>query len=196
MLFRSRARSIAERLGIASELITVVERAGETHDLGKADARFQRWLDPEQIQPVPVAKSQMPRSRWTAARVAAGWPPGGRHEALSERLVRRWLERNYEQIDLSLADLLLHLVISHHGSGRPLVPPVDDHTTDRVTGNIDGCTVDASADLSTIDWTQPARFARLNDRYGPWGLALLEAIVRRADHTVSAGSRVGELEVR
>ena len=37
----------------------------------------------------------------------------------------------------------------------------------------------------TVDWQAPTRFARLNDRYGRWGLALLEAIVRQADITCS-----------
>ena len=183
-----RARSIADRLGIAPELAAVVERAGRSHDLGKADRRFQRWLDPGGNQPVPVAKSRMPRSQWNGARAAAGWPKGGRHEELSARLVRRWLER---QADPLQAALLVHLVVSHHGSGRPLVMPVDDSTAVAVSAEIEGASVDASADLSTIDWGQPVRFRRLNDQLGPWGLALLEAIVRQADHAVS-----GETEVR
>ena len=95
-----------------------------------------------------------------------------------------------------MADLLVHLIVSHHGSGRPLVMPVDDHATDDVSFEIEGAPVGVPADLSMIDWSQPARFKRVNDRFGPWGLALLEAIVRRADHAVSAGSRVRELEVR
>ena len=192
----ARSRTIAERLGISSEMAAVVERAGRSHDVGKADRRFQRWLDPDGDHAVPVAKSQMPRSRWTAARTAAGWPRGGRHEELSARLVRRWVEPHPERFDPLLADLLVHLVVSHHGTGRPLVTPVDDHTADAVSVEIAGAPVDAPANLSMIDWSQPARFKRLNDRFGPWGLALLESIVRRADHAVSAGTRVNELEVR
>ena len=43
------------------------------------------------------------------------------------------------------------------------------------------------ADLSRPDWQQPDRFRTLNQRYGAWGLCLLEAVVRQADHAVSAG---------
>ncbi len=192
----ARSRSIAERLGISAELAAVIERAGRFHDLGKADRRFQRWLDPDGQHPVMVAKSGMPRSRWTAARVAAGWPRGGRHEELSARLVRRWLDRHPDRLESPLAELLVHLIISHHGNGRPLLLPADGHTVEEVSADVDGVLIDASADLSTIDWTQPTRFRRLNGLFGPWGLALLEAIVRRADHTVSAGARVRELEIR
>ena len=191
----ARARSIADHIGIAPELALTVERAGRLHDAGKADARFQRWLDPDGSQPAPVAKSNMARSRWTAARVAAGWPAGGRHEELSARLVRRWLRTCAVCDDDPLADLLVHLVVSHHGSGRPLIRPVPDGTAAGVHAQIADTAVTAPADLSIIDWDQPARFVELNDRFGPWGLALLEAIVRRADHAVSAGATVTELEV-
>lgn len=192
----ARARSIANLIGVAPELALTVERAGRLHDIGKADARFQRWLDPNGSQPAPVAKSRMRRSRWTAARVAAGWPGGGRHEALSARLIRRWLQNGRDSPDGLLDDLIVHLVVSHHGSGRPVVPPVPDQTAALVRAQVDGTVVTAPADLSIIDWNQPARFVALNDRFGPWGLALLEAIVRRADHAVSAGLRVTELELR
>ena len=192
-----RARSIAERLGIAAGLVEVLERAGQLHDIGKADPRFQLWLDPgREHGGVLVAKSNMPFHQWNTARSTAGWPRGGRHEVLSARLVCRWLEGQPAGCNPSLQDLLLHLIISHHGSGRPLVPPVTDGTTDSVSGVIDNTSVEASADLSIVDWGQPTRFRNLCDHFGPWGLALLEAIVRQADHSVSAGADVGPLEVR
>ncbi len=195
-----RARSIADRLGLADQLAEVVERAGLLHDVGKADSRFQRWLDPEGAREGRAAKSDMPRHRWNAARIAAGWPRYGRHEELSARLVLQWLEQHSDGSGPTERpapdappfprDLLVHLVISHHGKGRPLVPPVDDGTTAVVSAVIDGDSVTAPADLARVDWNQPARFRRLNDRFGPWGLALLEAIVVRADHSVSGGADV------
>ncbi len=191
-----RARAISERIGLPPDLVEVVERAGRLHDIGKVDRRFQHWLDPDEKRGgALVAKSNMPRHRWNEARAAAGWPRGGRHEVLSARLVHRWLEHHSAGCDPSLCNLLLHLIISHHGSGRPLVPPVADDTVNKVRGVVDDVSVEAPADLSIIDWEQPARFRRLNDRFGPWGLALLEAIIRQADHAVSAGADMGHLEV-
>ena len=184
----ARARSVADRLGLDTRLADVVERAGRLHDIGKAERRFQRWLDPHGKCRIPMAKSERPRHLWERDRIAAGWPRGGRHEDLSARLVRRWLDRHPEWSETVLRDLLVHLVISHHGQGRPLVPPVKDGALGLVQGWIDGEPFDASADLAVVDWSQPARFRRLNDRFGPWGLALLEAIVITADHAVSAGT--------
>ena len=184
----ARARAVAHQIGLPRALTDVVELAGRLHDVGKADRRFQRWLDPEGQRGVLVAKSQTPRHLWEAMRVAAGWPRGGRHEDLSARLVRAWLEHSPDWGEPPLRDLLLHLVISHHGKGRPLVPPVADGTPETVSSEVAGASVEAPANLGIVDWEQPARFRRLNERFGPWGLALLEAIVIRSDHAVSAGT--------
>ena len=184
------ARKIAERIGLRVDLTEVVERAGALHDLGKADARFQRRLDPEGRSDELLAKSGTPRHRWEATR--GEWPRGGRHEALSARLVHAWLEAHPSWGGPDHRDLLLHLVVSHHGKGRPLVPPVADGTPLEVSAVVDGVSVEAPADLAIVDWSQPRRFKRLNERFGPWGLALLESIVRLADWTVSAGTGVSE----
>jgi len=180
------SRMVAERVGLPARLCEVVEFAACLHDIGKADRRFQRWLDPEGKNGVAMAKSDEPRRRWEAMRVQSGWPRGGRHEDLSARLVLAWLQQQPDWGTPLERDLLVHLVISHHGKGRPLVPPAVDGTRERLGGKIKGVDVEASADLARIDWEQPARFRRLNDHFGPWGLALLEAIVIRSDHAVSA----------
>ena len=109
----ARARVIANRIGLPHHLTAVVEQAGRLHDIGKADRRFQRWLDPEGKRGVLVAKSNTPRHLWEAMRATAGWPRGGRHEDLSARLVRAWLEQDPSWGDQLERDLLLHLVISH-----------------------------------------------------------------------------------
>ena len=185
----ARARRIAQRLGLNGELAMAVASGGLLHDTGKADRRFQRWLDPGADDAgVVLAKSSIPRDQWEAARARSDWPRRGRHEALSARLVAKMMELDPAWGSAELRDLVLHLVVSHHGHGRPLVRPVDDRTATTLATSIEGTPVEVSANLSTVDWEQPARFRRLNDSLGPWGLALLEAIVRQADHAVSSGA--------
>ena len=181
----TRAREIAEHIGVPAPLCKVIELAGSLHDIGKAERRFQRWLDPEDKYGEPVAKSNAPRHRWETMRAEAGWPRGGRHENLSARLIRAWLNKQSDWGTCLERDLLIHLVISHHGKGRPLVPPVCDGTHETVCRVVLGIPVKAIADLADIDWNQPTRFKRLNDNFGPWELALLEAIVIRSDHAIS-----------
>ena len=183
----TRAKALADRVGLPGDLLEVVERAATLHDIGKTDARFQRWLDPQRESGPFLAKSDAPRHRWEALRVSSGWPKGGRHEDLSARLVRAWLMQMPDWGSPLQRDLLVHLVISHHGKGRPLVLPAADGAIGSVSGIVEGVPVTADADLAIVDWEQPGRFQRLQAQLGPWGLALLEAIVIRADHAVSAG---------
>ncbi len=182
------AKNVCACLGLSSNLADVVEHAGRLHDIGKADQRFQRWLKPDWNQGSTfLAKSEMPRHQWEVSRLAAGWPQGGRHEALSARLVCVWLNENPDWGDSISRDLLVHLVISHHGKGRPLVKPVDDNVCLTLEASISGEPVSVSAGLEVADWEQPSRFQKLNNHFGPWGLALLEAILRLSDHAVSSG---------
>lgn len=181
-----RAAMVGAAIGLPSELVATVKLAGRLHDEGKADVRFQRWLDPKGAASEAVAKSTTQRRRWLADRIAAGWPAGGRHEELSGRLVLAWLDAGPDLPPGVDRDLLVHLVVSHHGRGRPLLLPVEDSAPGKLGAVIDGVQVSVDADLAVVDWAQPDRFASLNRRYGAWGLALLEAVVRQGDHVVSS----------
>lgn len=188
----ARARAVGLRVGLGEALAHTVARSARFHDAGKADPRFQRWLDPQVTSTTLLAKSTTPTSHWEAARIASGWPSGGRHEELSARIVSAWLDHQPVEIRTGLdEDLLVHLVVSHHGHARPFLLPVEGDTTQLLTISLEGVEVTVDADLSRPDWQQPDRFARLNRRYGHWGLALLEAIVRQSDHAVSAGKWAG-----
>ena len=187
-LTADKAAQILASCGIAGhETSHIAETAARLHDIGKADSRFQAWLTPSTGGEL-LAKSNVARTAWQHTRRAAGWPAGGRHEELSRRLTQAWLDACGDlPADIAAhSDLLMHLIVAHHGNGRPLVGPVTDRTATVVSYAIDGRRVETSADLSVTDWQQPARFAALNAQYGYWGLALLEAAVRQADHLASA----------
>lgn len=173
-----RARRVAEWLGLPSALCETVAFAAQLKDIGMADARFQRGL----VEGDPATGA------WDDPE---GWPSGGRHEALSARLVGAWLAKRPEWGEPVERDLLVHLVASHRGAARPLAVPVRDGTAGTVCARIAGVDVEVSADLARTDWEQPARFRRLNSRFGPWGLALLEAIVTCSDGVAEDGEARG-----
>ena len=174
----ARARRVAQCLGLPPALCETLAFAAELKDLGMADARFQRrFVEGE--------------SATGASDDSEGWPNGGRHEALSARLVDRWLDERPEWGEPVERDLLVHLVASHRGAARPLVRPVRDGTAATVRACIAGVDVEVCADLAQTDWQQPARFRRLNSHFGPWGLALLEAIVAWSDGAAEDGKARG-----
>lgn len=195
LLVGTLAGEYATSLGLPPRVVDAVRLAGRWHDCGKEDPRFQRWLRGTRQEAPLLAKSTYdPRLR-ERHRVAAGWPRGGRHEVLSARAAAQRLAtgRPASNPDPAVdADLVVHLIAAHHGGGRPACTSVDGAAGPPVLvtcGDAPSVTVDG--DLSSHDRSQPARFRRLCECYGYWGLALLEAIVRQADHTASALVRPG-----
>jgi CRISPR-associated endonuclease/helicase Cas3 len=182
-----RAHQFATNLALPDRLVASVTAAARWHDEGKRDPRFQVMLHngdtiAAEIADQPLAKSGMDpanRAAFTQARQTAGYPVDMRHEALSAHIAARRLTTANRDVD---PQLVQHLVASHHGWGRPLLPPVVDPAPVKV--DLAELGIFDSAD--TVDWQQPHRFTTLNTAYGRWGLALLEAIVRLADIWCSA----------
>jgi CRISPR-associated endonuclease/helicase Cas3 len=187
---RHRCGEIAAALGLPDMLRAVLEDAAGWHDLGKTEARFQIMLHhgdacEAAVAIEPLAKSGLDpadRLAWRRATRLSGLPAGARHEAWSAALVQSYLAQT--GVYPGDQDLLVHLVAAHHGYARPLARLVYDPAPRPVTALVNGQEVTVDSD-ATVDLGQPGRFVRLNDRYGRWGLALLEAIVRCADVTVS-----------
>ena len=73
-------------------------------------------------------------------------------------------------------DLVLHLVAAHHGRARPHFPTDEAFDPDADDGSV-----------AEIAKETPRRFARLQRKYGRWGLAYLESLVRAADWLASRG---------
>ncbi len=162
------------------------------HDAGKLDERFQVWLrqgdELALYSGEPLAKSKdiaNSPARRRQLREASGLPENFRHEMLSLQLAERLMLPSGNEI---LDDLALYCIASHHGHGRPFAPFSPDDDPPPVTGMHDGVAIDI-AGAGRAEWPLPhaldsgipERFWRLTRRYGWWGLAYLEAILRLGD---------------
>ena len=202
----ARVAEYGHRLGLSKELIEDLRLAGELHDLGKVDTRFQAQMhghDPVLLAGLdePLAKS-MRGARTNRDK----WPPV-RHEFSSVAIAQRvpeLLDRAHD------SDLVLHLVGSHHGFSRPLPTIkkdddpqplevsgeffddgfrlVNDNESQTRQGNRELVSMSTHSDLAEtpLALDMADRFWRLQERYGHHGLAWLEAILRLADQQQSA----------
>lgn len=175
------AERFARAAGLPADRVTDIVLAARLHDEGKRDPRFQAMLrgghrlalarrDAE-----PLAKSGLSPTQRAAAWRSAGLPERWRHEAQS---VRRAMA---DPALATAADpaLVLWLIGTHHGHGRPFFPhddprePTDSAGPQRLDFRFAG-----------QDW--PQLYEALKARYGLWDLARMEAVLRLADHRASA----------
>jgi CRISPR-associated endonuclease/helicase Cas3 len=165
-------------------LRNTVMYAAALHDVGKADPRFQAWLrggnpvSPGEL----IAKSKRSgqnRAAIDRARRMSGYPKGGRHELTSIALVQEY-RGAFKDVDF---DLLLHLIGSHHGRCRPFAPVVPDD--EPVEVRYGEWRTMSNHGLERAGSGICERFWKLTRRYGWYGLAYLESIVRLADQRES-----------
>ncbi len=185
---RKYAKRFAQAL-LPPHLAQDVVLAACLHDVGKADPRFQAWLRGGDEIAVArdtklLAKSgENPRNRAAIrkARILAKYPEGARHEVQSLALIADQKGLRSQANDW---DLVQHLVVSHHGFGRPFVPVACDMSPVEVSLLHYGSMLSGKSDhdLHRLDSGIADRYWFLVRRYGWWGLAWLETIVRLADH--------------
>ena len=167
------AVAYARGCGISGPTLEAIRCAALLHDVGKADPLFQQamhgnnpYYDPTRL----LAKS--PHT----------WRPPVRHELMSVRMA----ESNPALLpdDPYARDLALHLIASHHGYCRPFAPFRPADLKPRAAEfEIDGTVLqwEGPTGLERLDSGVAERYWRLTRRYGWWGLAYLEAILRVAD---------------
>ncbi|MBI3048971.1 MAG: type I-U CRISPR-associated helicase/endonuclease Cas3 [Acidobacteria bacterium] len=154
-----RARAVAKALGL-DQHADMLGIAARLHDEGKRATRWQRAFNAPPDG--PYAKTRGP--------INYSLLGGYRHELGS----LAYAERDPRLLALSeeQRDLALHLIAAHHGFARPVIG----------TRGYD----DAPPSMLTERATEIAqRFARLQARWGPWGLAWWEALLRAADQQAS-----------
>jgi CRISPR-associated endonuclease/helicase Cas3 len=168
------ASKITRTLGLPESLRRAVVLASKFHDLGKCRAVWQRAIgntcyDPGKLDSV-LAKSGHSR------------PPEDlnhyRHEFGSLLDVVTDPDFHALKDESDMQDVILHLIAAHHGRARPHF--AQDEAFDPEHGD-DEC--------ERIACETPRRFARLQRKYGRWGLAYLESLVRAADISASQPSK-------
>lgn len=191
---RDKIREFTEKCGLPNELKEDIALAGFLHDAGKADPRFQAWLSygdplgPDPDDPgVVLAKSGRPLP--SSARTKSRLPDYWRHEAFSVRLAM--LHPDFIKADDP--GLVLWLIGTHHGYGRPFFPHIDpEDQKPRLIPPVLGLNKQVPAgsgpqslafDFNGLDWA--SLYLKLKARYGVWELARMEAIIRLADHRAS-----------
>lgn len=160
------AEQIVNGLSLPAKIADAVILAAKLHDCGKCRERFQTALGNRNYPQLLLAKS-------------------GRHGGKLDKLFRHrhefvsTLDARDDAAVMSLddetRDLVLHLIAAHHGRARPHFGPNEAFDPDRPQSDAD------SMAIETIQ-----RFARLQRRYGRWGLAYIESLLRAADWAASA----------
>ncbi|MGD1277502.1 MAG: type I-U CRISPR-associated helicase/endonuclease Cas3 [Tepidisphaeraceae bacterium] len=161
-------------LPLSADLKNALLIAARFHDFGKKRDHWQRSIGNPNPAPPWYAKS------------GKDWRPRGlgsyRHEfgSLLDILEQDDFKKLANKPELQ--ELILHLIGAHHGFARPYFPPE--------------CTVDSPAHSTAVADAMareiPRRFGRLQRRYGRWGLAYLEGLLRTADYEASAHPAASE----
>lgn len=161
-----RTAAIVDHLPLDDSLRRLVKMAAKYHDHGKQRKLFQTVLGNPYY---PHDRYVLAKSGNKGGRVEESY----RHEFGSLLDVQK--EAEFQSLNDDEKDLVLHLIAAHHGRARPHFPADETFDpdqpsalTDRVAGEI------------------PRRFARLQRKYGRWGLAYLESLLRAGDWAASA----------
>ncbi|NWG54044.1 MAG: hypothetical protein HXY28_10015 [Hydrogenophilaceae bacterium] len=162
-----RARAIAEALALAPDARDALTLAARLHDEGKRAERWQRAFKAARDAKTfslagPLAKTLGP--------IDHAILDGYRHEFGSLPYVER--HERFTALAEDWRDLVLHLVAAHHGQARPVI-------------ETRSCEDAPPSALEERARDIALRFARLQQRWGPWGLAWWEALLRAADSQAS-----------
>jgi len=163
-----RARNLALRLTLDPQFVEMLATATRLHDEGKRARRWQRAFNASADG--IYAKTKGP--------INYALLDGYRHELGS--LPRAASDVRLAELSEDLRELALHLIAAHHGFARPVI-------------GTRGCEDVPPSHVAERARDVALRFARLQRRWGPWGLAWWEALLRAADQQASRDNDAVEL---
>jgi CRISPR-associated endonuclease/helicase Cas3 len=161
-----RARRIALRLSLSAWAAEVLTVAARLHDEGKQAERWQSAFHAP--KGAVYAKTKGPIDQQLL--------DGYRHEFGS--LFHAQRDAGFQALKPGQQDLVLHLIAAHHGQARPTI-------------SVRGCEDGPPSQLAQRAGDVTLRFSRLQRRWGPWGLAWWEALLRAADQQASKDAARG-----
>lgn len=161
------ARCIGERLGLSGPAAEALAVAAFLHDEGKRASRWQRAFRAPHEKDGTGAYKIFAKTRGPINQQILD---GYRHEFGS--LAYTNAHARFKALPKAWRDLVLHLIAAHHGQARPVI----------VTR---GCEDAPPSALEERAREVALRFAKLQKRWGPWGLAWWEALLRAADQQAS-----------
>jgi CRISPR-associated endonuclease/helicase Cas3 len=158
------ARLIVRKLKLPDFLQLALILAARLHDLGKKRLLWQLDIgNPNPSEWLAKSGSRMRPRNLTSYR----------HEFGS--LINSVNDPDFQRSSDDLKSLVLHLIATHHGRARPHF--FQDEAFDPEPNGLDPATIAAEV---------PLRFASLQRKYGRWGLAYIESLLRAADYAASA----------
>lgn len=155
------ARTLAQSLQLPPIYVEMLAAAARVHDEGKQADRWQRAFHAPDGGRPPYAK--------TVGRPDVALLDGYRHEFGS--LPYAEADPHVQAFPRELRELCLHLVAAHHGAARPVI-------------RTDGAAEPPTRAVSRAREVA-LRYASLSERWGPWGLAWWESLLRAADQQAS-----------
>jgi CRISPR-associated endonuclease/helicase Cas3 len=89
------------------------------------------------------------------------------------------ISTGFDDLTTDERDLALHLIAAHHGRARPHFPSHEVYDPEV-----------REAEVAVLAREVPLRFERLQRKYGWWGLAWIESLLRAADYLASDDEEV------
>ena len=172
---------IARSVGLPDAAVQTLVLGASLHDEGKRAPHWQRAF--KAARDATKHKLALPLAK-TCGPIDQAVLGGYRHELGSLLLLEgstkartenaELLKRlkSFEALPEDWRDLILHLIAAHHGQARPVI-------------ETRGCEDAPPSQLEERAREVALRFARLQKRWGPWGLAWWEALLRAADQQAS-----------